>query len=101
MEISAKLVSYQDVFECVHMCILSQTVLIMHNTAWAVLMFKTVAKREEKKIPLIYSFVSESSNKNKLPRKIRIEWGGQKYRTAGQERSVVCVCALNTKHRPQ
>lgn len=49
MEISAKLVSYQDVFKCEHMWIFSQTVLIMHNTAWAVLMFKTLAKREERK----------------------------------------------------
>lgn len=47
MEISARLVSYQDVFKCVHMCILSQAAA-MHKTAWAVLMFPTVAKREEK-----------------------------------------------------
>lgn len=91
-----------------YMCILSQAVLIMHNPAWAVLMFKTLAKREKKTTTaLIYSFVSASPNKNKLKGKIRIEQGREKKNlcwttnTSGQERSVVCACALNTEHRPQ
>ncbi len=78
--VSLKLLSYQDVFKHMHVCILSQAVLIMHNPAWAVLMFKTLARGRGKKTQntLIYSFVSESSNKNKLKEEIRIEQGRKK-----------------------
>lgn len=88
------------------MYILSQAVLIMHSRAWAVLMFKTVAKRGEKNKTLIYSFVSESPTKNNLKGKKRYKTGKEKKlhwttSTSGQERSVVCACALNTEHRSQ
>lgn len=75
---SAKLLSYQDVLEYMQMCVcsLSQAVLIMHNLSVGTLK-KTLAKRngggEGKK--KIYSFVSDSSTKNKLKekKKIRME----------------------------
>lgn len=71
---------YAHVHLFIYLFFLSHAVRTTHNPAWAVLMYKTLAKREEKKQnkTLIYSFVSDSSTKSKLKGKIRIEQGAGK-----------------------
>lgn len=106
---SAKLLSYQDVLEYMQMCdcSLSQAVLIMHNLSVGTLKKNTSQEEwrggEGKK--MIYSFVSDSSTKNKLKgKKIRMEEKRRRKKnvcwtcsTSGWERSAICACALNTE----
>lgn len=79
--VTVKLLLSQNVFKCMHMCILSQAAHIMHTPAWAVLMFETLAKREKKNTNLFFcvSFLQH----RQIERKNKDRTGKEKKRVLG------------------